>query len=648
MSKIILIAFTYLILSACSGDSESQASADTQMPTAEVNNPTDAVSDSSTDIQMPVPADQNDSDDQVTESPNSDTQTQAPLAEIEPSDNPTDAGDESSVVENTNSQQPLQESDDDATDTQNPVPADQNDSGNPVTDTPTSDTQTTDIPAFTNLEANQPVELTQAFWLVEDFENKAIACSWFSFDGTSYSRFSTPIAIDHDTERFSASFQGSSAFTNSFWSVTNGVYEGFANFEFTPWLEILERNNAGNDTSAVRFWYFDTHYQECSSINPVDFFRPTGTGTPAAPQAGDDEDPGSDTEVSADVDAVWQFCDAQLITPPQGQAFGTFSPFTFSDTTRQCVRRCPDIAIELEGAPGWGFDAAVNAECIFDETDGTAFSTSVPVFDLNQKLEFEQRFAFPLYEDDGFWQCGIESRNSNTESFAAGGEELTFQLTNSFDSADRDDRNWFFDNQSERRSLQIEVDLEDGTPFIYNGFALIRHNSLVIYKTSLERLSCNRLNPVEDFSLPVTIRAFDQAPALTAQDLLGQTAQCQAIESLQDLVFNPDEEGFTNTFGPGNIPDEFEVAVEFSIVDPLGFFRYVLSSIFNVTYRFGQDFNDGELFDSSDLGDSPTATFFNTFRFRDFGTFVMAERMEVQASSGSRVEIFTYYVCDSL
>jgi len=81
---------------------------------------------------------------------------------------------------------------------------------------------------------------------------------------------------------------------------------------------------------------------------------------------------------------------------------------------------------------------------------------------------------------------------------------------------------------------------------------------------------------VEDFSLPVTIRAFDQAPALTAQDLLGQTAQCQAIESLQDLVFNPDEEGFTNTFGPGNIPDEFEVAVEFSIVDPLGFFRYVL------------------------------------------------------------------------
>jgi len=225
----------------------------------------------------------------------------------------------------------------------------------------------------------------------------------------------------------------------------------------------------------------------------------------------------SELALNINTDASWQFCDTRSgNTLSQNQSFGTFPDFLSLNSSgfpaRACVRRCDDEAVLLTDLPGWGFDANAGAECIFGDTDNASNSV-VPIFleGSVQPQEFEERFAFPLYEGDGFWQCSIEARNSNRDAFAARGSEITFQLT-------REGDNWFFGDRSDRQTLRIEVETGDATQFVYDGFVQIDHNNLTIYRTSLERLNCSRLNMVEDMSLPVKISSFVEAPSVPSID----------------------------------------------------------------------------------------------------------------------------------
>jgi len=528
-----------------------------------------------------------------------------------------------------------------------------------------------DATAFTNLATDQPVDLTRAFWLPEDFENKLVICSWFEFDGSDYIRGDTaPVVIIEHTPlspsgigRFSF-IEPTSVFGSSTeWSLVNGVYNGFANFAQTPWLEVLERSNGVDDTSAVRFWYFDSSYQECSSLDPENFFRPTGTpsqtDTNDALAVNDNvlmEVPlfiSRELAVNTATDAVWQFCDSRIDNVlSQNQTFGIFPTFRGS-AVRACVRRCPADAVILADLPGWGFDANAGAECIFDDNPGDS-SAVVPVYVENsvQPIEFEESFAFPLYEGDGFWQCAIEARSSNRDTFIVSGSEITFQLTS--DGNTREGSNWFFDDRSDRRTLRIQVELADSTPFVYEGYTLIDHNSLTIYKTSLERLSCNKLNPVEDTSLPVIVSSFIQAPSVPANILLNQTTQCRGIESLQrsDSSVSSSGVGF-NSFGVGGssndipvVARDFEISPRFLFADIDGNFIYELDLLFLGNFQFDRDTtSDGEVFNRTQS--SSSSTMFTTIRFRKVGEQTLAERLDRSASSVQTSRSFSYFVCDS-
>ena len=444
------------------------------------------------------------------------------------------------------------------------------------------------------------------------------------------------------------------------WSVSNGVYSGYANIARTPWLEILERSNGENDTSAVRFWYLDSHFLRCSSNDPAGFFLPsasqplTDTIDTAAPLVNDNDLPffiSSELAVNTNTDSVWDFCGiGRGDNLSQGQTFATF-PIPGA-ATRACVRRCPENAAELTDIPGWGFDANANAECLFDDT-GSAISAVAPVYveDSVQPLEFEERFAFPLYQGDGFWQCAVETRNSNSDPFTAGGSEITFQLAS--DGTGRSDGNsWFFDDRSDKRTLRISIESDDAMPFAYDGYALIDHNNFTIYRTSLERLNCNRLNPVADVSLPVLISSFVESPAVPADVLLGQTTQCQGIESLQrsDSSAGAGNPGFSS-FGVGGTSDnipvvarDFEISPRFLYADFEGFFIYQLDLPFLGDFRFERDTDDGEVFNR--INSTGTSVSVTTIRFRDLGARTMAERLDISRSSGQVSRTFSYFICN--
>ena len=544
-------------------------------------------------------------------------------------------------------------------------------------------TDTDGLPAFTNLETGEPVELIRAFWTPGDFLDRVIVCQWFEFDGANYIEVDEPasrqVALVHfptGAYDFIRDGQAGRQIASGSWSIniTTGVYRGLVNIGRTPWLEVIERTTDGIDDSGVRFWILDSHFLACegSPLGTTDparssFFRPTGLPVPGevittepitqepinpAPQP----EPADDTNFRP-TDPVYQFCQPENTfrgdVLPQGQTWGTFetSSTVNTNTVAHCVRLCPEDAIELTEIPGWGFDPLADAQCLFDNNDDDNFFVSVggaivPVYtgDLNERQVFVDQFAFPLTAGDGFWQCSIEARSANNEPFVVGGSSITFQLTNSID-------NWFF--VSGRRALQIRVELENSAPFIYQGFAQIDHNSLIIYQTSLDRLNCSRLNIAEDTSLPVTISAFDQAPALGPDFLAGQIMQCEAIESTINFESS-------SPTGVGLQPTDavdFELNLGFALIDLSGYFRYWLNTLnrsepqnrFDRTYRFSTiSGGGGELFEEESpfVNIGPTSRNLTTFRFIEVGSRVLVKRAGRQTSFNSRVTTESYFVCE--
>lgn len=161
----------------------------------------------------------------------------------------------------------------------------------PTAPNTTGSTDSDGLPAFTNLETGEPVELIRASWTPADFEAKQLTCNWFEFDGTGYSEVGisgsrhTPIShtpLTGSAQTFLS--VGGFAFRGP-WSTTDGVYSGINNLE-RPFVEIIERFIDGNDVSAVRFWRLDSHYYFCEAVAPqFTAFRPTGVSVAVIPVA---------------------------------------------------------------------------------------------------------------------------------------------------------------------------------------------------------------------------------------------------------------------------------------------------------------------------------------------------------------------------
>ena len=147
-------------------------------------------------------------------------------------------------------------------------------------DTCIIDTISTGPSSFTNLETGLTVPLIRAYWNIEDFD-KDVVCARHFFDGTEYERIDASITgYGFNSRSLTPPFLV--PVTHSFnsesvmfpWSVARGVYSGPSDLGRTPWMEIIS-TTVGQ--SAVRIWFLDQTFTECSAINPNDFFEPTGS-----------------------------------------------------------------------------------------------------------------------------------------------------------------------------------------------------------------------------------------------------------------------------------------------------------------------------------------------------------------------------------
>lgn len=142
--------------------------------------------------------------------------------------------------------------------------------------------------SFTNLESGQSVRLVRAHWdVVNDF-GKDVVCAAYAFDGTQYQRvddsitgyqFQAASSLPGSSDKVLVTHSARSRSLVYPWAVVNGVYYGPGDLERSRWLEIVEYF----EKLAVRIWFLDETYTECSAVNPQDSFFPTGV----TPDAGD-------------------------------------------------------------------------------------------------------------------------------------------------------------------------------------------------------------------------------------------------------------------------------------------------------------------------------------------------------------------------
>lgn len=331
-------------------------------------------------------------------------------------------------------------------------------------------------------------------------------------------------------------------------------------------------------------------------------------------------------------DPVWPFCEVSNpdVTLTFGETWGTIDNSRNSSrrTPGSCVRRCEASATQLSGAPGWGYDTNAAAECLFEFDDNP--TNSVPVYDPeeNSRLRFGDQFAFHLYASTGPWECFVETRESNEDSFIPNGQTLSFNFTD-------EGVNWRFATASSRRILQVRENPEG--PFDYAGHAIIDHNSLAIYRHSQERLDCSAQNPPEEIDLPANQEAFEQAPSVGIEELLGRTMNCRVIESLIRSQ---------NTLWEVGYESRVEAGIEFTITPELA----------NTTgnqklYDFNSEYRElgTRLYAVSDdvfsYSQNGTSSFRGRIRFKDTGTHLLAEKFDACFASGGCADQIAYSTC---
>ena len=156
----------------------------------------------------------------------------------------------------------------------------------PTSSNTTVSMDTDGLPVFTNLETGEPVNLMRASWNPDDIELTNLVCTWFEFDGESYSEIgllgSQHTGIHHrplteaapSTSALHFFTAGGNRFDGT-WFLNDGAYNGNSSLEISPFVEVVEQLIGGNDSSAVRLWMQDSHFLFCGDVTS-NSFRPTG------------------------------------------------------------------------------------------------------------------------------------------------------------------------------------------------------------------------------------------------------------------------------------------------------------------------------------------------------------------------------------
>lgn len=407
---------------------------------------------------------------------------------------------------------------------------------------------------------------------------------------------------------------------------------------------------------------FATCIPDSSAINP-----PSSTHS----QSGECVDPDGDgigndgfitCRASKASDPSWEFCaldssfDAEL---EHGQAWGSQqSRYNSGNTYNACVRRCGTSAFALSDTPGWSYDPDAGAECIVDENASATFraAAKVPVYDnksgTTERQQFEDQFAYPLYYGNASWNCSRQTRASNNEEFTTEGGLTSISFDKSENSLNSFRGNWYFDRRQWRQTLTIDDNSIQDEPFEYTGYAQIEHNTLTVYETSYDRLSCERSGNAPDPNLPTTISEFQKAENLLLNDMLDQTFQCRLLESLGRTENTSSDIGWqVNNIEESSFDTVLTFNPTFLSIDDTGERRYqstqgYLFSSLGQPLRFSPAFGDLKYRDGRfyDLQSSTSASYSHLLAKR-IGDNVILEKHNFSRASGGGADDFSYYVC---
>ena len=367
-------------------------------------------------------------------------------------------------------------------------------------------------------------------------------------------------------------------------------------------------------------------------------------------------------------DPVWRVCPTDVGTD-SSDSWQVVEPAGPGNGFRDCVKRCPtdDNFIPDPDFPGLGWDNALSTACavvsdsgIVDSVSGETEFRTVPLYIPDQqptRQAFTGIGAFQVITGGGAWQCTHQQRNLSSDSFTDTGLEIAYQFSSQrtvsvqrSDGVESPNPLWHFDRRAGTRVIVLpysgEPDDERGKPRAYVGNIQIDGNSMLIYRTTVDRLACISERPensVPDF--PATLEQTTELPALLLNDVLGRPMNCTAYEALDRCIDCESSSPFGQISALESSPVQQFIDINLSeSVDLSGQVRYELQS------GSGQSFTVDEdgLFDSFFGRQGASSISSSQVFFRQFNDRIVMTQSARYASSGSSSGSTRLSICDVL
>lgn len=388
-------------------------------------------------------------------------------------------------------------------------------------------------------------------------------------------------------------------------------------------------------------------------VNAPDDTAATDNGAAVTEQL--PEQPGSTPYVARATDPVWRVCagDIGIDSRDSWQR-----QLVQSGTYRDCIKACPTNSdfIPDPDFPGLGWDNRLRSACAVIDNPEDQLHHPVPLY-LPGQQPFRQSFnnvsAFQLHAGGGQWQCAHQQRSLSSDPFANTGVEISYQFfgDGAVDTQNNSSRQssrglWWFDGFIGTRVIGVPTGTTDEglLPERYIGNVQLTGNSMQIYRTTVDRLSCSSERASD------TLRGYPESPdelatltVLSLDSLLNKPLRCQAYES---LALSLDGQSFTQIGQRSNLEspqsDVFINITPSASVDASGQSRYEFENDSTTSYTL----NDEGAFDSTyrHPGEVTRSFAYHLIKFRQYNDrIIMTDRYAIGGSGSSSL-----YVTDSL
>ncbi len=404
----------------------------------------------------------------------------------------------------------------------------------------------------------------------------------------------------------------------------------------------------------------DTNAPDNEPIESIETIEPTETTGPTAPPADNQPAPIDTTPYAARLsDPVWRLCSAETGINSSDSWQRQLVQF---DTFRDCVKGCPtdDSFIPDPDFPGLGWNNALATACaVIDSVPGSALY-SVPLYLPNTqpaRQTFANIGAFQVHAGGGQWQCAHQRRNLSSEPFSNTGIQISYRFypngtvdTQNNATDNQSTEQWWFDGFTGTRVIGLPTDSTDESllPQRYVGNVSVDGNSMMIYRTTVDRLACTSERSADSTAgLPESATVIETLPRLAVDDLIGRPMSCRAYDS---VALSLDGQSFTFIGQRSNLEtdlsDVFINVSQSASVDASGESRYDFQDGSTTTYTV----DDTGTFDSTfRLPGEVTRSFaFHQIDFRRYNDQLIMTDLFATGGSGNSSRFYTYSLCDEI